>query len=108
MTEETRSWHQFITDADNTEDVKALRLLVAAAARELFEAEETIRHMESRNRSAEGVAERAQQQIRKAAAARAAIAAQLMAEMKKMVPAALAQAKKGKPALLRMILRSTK
>lgn len=46
--------------------------------------------------------------IRAAAAARAEIAAKIMAEMKAMVPAALAQAKKGKPALLRLILRSTR
>ena len=47
-------------------------------------------------------------QIRAAAAARAEIAATAMREFKKLLPTAIAQAKKGKPALLRMILRASR
>ena len=46
--------------------------------------------------------------IRKAAALRASIQEKIMREMKALTPKAIAQARAGKPALLRMILRATR
>lgn len=65
-------------------------------------------HMEAELHSTDRQQETQLAKMRSAAAARAQIAAKIMTEIKAMIPAALAQAKKGKPALLRLILRSTR
>ena len=108
MTEETRTWHQFITDADQIDDPAELRKLIGTVARELHEAEETLRRAESRGEVMREQADRAASAIRAAAARRAAIQTKIISELQKMLPAATQQARKGKPALLRMILRATK
>jgi hypothetical protein len=101
-------WHQYIFDAEKTDDPQALRKLIADCARELNEAELRVDHLERQARGLDRVADRAAAAIRKAAAIRAGIAAQAIAELAALLPEAKAQAKKGKPALLRMILRATK
>ena len=78
------------------------------SARELYEAEETIRHMQSQAHSFDRRADIARNEIAKAALARAQIASRAIAELKKLLPPAIAQAQKGKPALLRMILRASR
>jgi hypothetical protein len=66
------------------------------------------RQLENELHSEDARTERATAKIARAAGARANIAAQAVAALAEMLPAAKAQAKKGKPALLRMILRATR
>jgi hypothetical protein len=107
MTED-HGWHQYITDAEKTQDTAMLRKLVSDCALELDEAEKRISHLERELHSEDRRAEFAKTQLAKAAAARARIASQAVAALRELVPQAKAQAKKGKPALLRMILRATR
>ena len=67
-----------------------------------------VRRLESELHRGDRRAELARNEIVKAAGARAAIAAAAIRELAALLPAAKAQAQKGKPALLRMILRATK
>ena len=64
--------------------------------------------LEDQLHGSESRSELAKAQIARAAAARASIARAAIRELQKLMPAAIAQAKKGKPALLRMILRATR
>ena len=69
---------------------------------------DTIRHMQSDLHSADHQSAKAVAAIREAAAIRAKIAKEAIAALAGMLPEAKRQAKKGKPALLRMILRASK
>jgi hypothetical protein len=77
-------------------------------SREYRELSQYASQMERRLESADHQADASVATIREAAAQRATIAAKAIRELKKLLPTALSQAKKGKPALLRMILRATK
>jgi len=65
-------------------------------------------HLQRAQHSLDGRAARAAAQIARAASARAKIAAEAVSALQSLLPAAKAQAKKGKPALLRMILRASR
>jgi len=77
----------------------------AVAIREL---DQENRHLTSRAEARSAQAERGLEKIRRAATARADIAASAVAALRDLLPTAKTQAKKGKPALLRMILRASR
>jgi len=77
----------------------------AVAIREL---DQENRHLTSRAEARSAQAERGLQKLRRAADARAEIASAATAALKGLLPEAKRQAKKGKPALLRMILRASR
>ena len=105
--EELGPW-EYVDQAGKTADVAALRKIVGQIAREWNLTTEQLNRLHSELSQQEAQDERAALDLRRANAARQVVAAKAIRALAKLLPIAIAQARKGKPALLRMILRATK
>jgi hypothetical protein len=96
------------TDPEILRHAEAMEASVSNHARENREQDTRIRQLERQLHTSDRSVEKGLEKIRRAAAARAEIAESAVTALRELLPEAKAQAKKGKPALLRMILRASR
>lgn len=90
------------------QQIEAMSTAFAWHSVENREQQTRIGHLETRLHDAQARTDKGIEALRAAAELRASVQKQIMAEMKALTPKAIQQARQGKPALLRLILRSTR
>lgn len=108
--EKERDSRQIRREADQCTDVTRLREIVHEAAKlyDDWQCHATNLEIELDKLEAKDPVNQAQAQIAKAAKAREKLRAAALHQLAALMPRAIQQARQGKPALLRLILRSTR